>query len=229
MKHNTSQIIFFGALLCLLGSTSAFAAKCSADHCGTVDKELNELCKLDENAGKDVYYKDPDTSRYCSCPCSCFASGETVSSEGQPVSVRNIYRGSLIDSPAGEVEVEKLMRSYVEEAPATRIHLESGNSLLLSNNHPLIDSYGRIVAAGQISPGMKLKGRGYRVDPVSSVENVKYTGWFYNFILDADRADGKDRIIYAKGVQNGDWEVQSYRDYLERNITLRDVIGKIKK
>ena len=65
-------------------------------------------------------------------------------------------------------------------------------------------------------------------DPVAvtKVQPTRYSGKFYNFVLNANDPNGADRIVISEGVRSGDWTVQSYSDFVAENVTLRQLMLK---
>jgi hypothetical protein len=230
MKVNRYVPLLLVALAVFSANVSPlFAEDCPADHCSINQKKIYAACKKSGNVGAAYYDNPKDPSGpMCSCPCSCYAEGTEILSLGKTVSVESVNQGDTLSTPAGEVPVQKPLRSTVENFPAVQLELANGKSLTVSTNHPFITEGGIVAEARDIKSGSSLMQENGSSVPVASATPTSYTGTFYNFILDGKHESGSDRVVFSEGVQSGDWMVQSFRQGLATNVGLREVIAKIR-
>lgn len=240
---NIKKILMMKGWLLVL-STFLFFEKnlmadgCPVGHCSTVAKKVKKACEKrkeeDEKNGRphipgNAFFTnptDPDGD-LCYCPCSCYAEGTEILSNGSTVPVESVGQSASLTTPLGEIEVIKAKRSDVKDHPALQLDLENGKSLKVSTNHPFIIEGGQVIEARDLVVGAKLLQENGDPLAITKVMPIRYTGTFYNFQMDGRDESGADRIVISEGVRSGDETVQSYRNFVNRNIELRELMINI--
>jgi len=222
-----TKLTLITAVFALLGASALMADECPGSHCSKMSEKINNSCKKDGLSGSKIYvpYKDD----FCFCGCSCLGAGTEVLGSGSIDTVEEFLAGENLETLAGSVEISKVMKDHFEDTAALKIVLQTGRSLLVSPNHPFVTRDGVVKSAVSLSTNDSLLNAENEPVGIQSITPTKYTGTFYNVIMNAKSDSGSDRIILAEGVQSGDWEVQSFRDYLNANVTLREIVAKMKK
>lgn len=203
----------------------ALAGECPQSHCSKKSAELNYACKADGLAGQKIYYEV--NGKYCWCKCSCFTEGTQIMTENGEVSVENLLAGDILNTPKGETSIHRKLVSPSEGESVLVFELENGRRLAVSTNHPMVLPGELIVEAKNIKETDTLMGSNGESIGILSISKVPYHGSLINFINEANSESGRDRIIIAEGVQTGDWNIQSYRDYLDSSVELRRLITQI--
>jgi len=80
-------------------------------------------------------------------------------------------------------------------------HLKSGRSLRLTPNHPVIAEDGSMKLAGGFKVGENLVRLGGELDPIVSIDNVKYHGKVYNLFVESSEL--LKNIVVTNGYLNG--------------------------
>lgn len=222
MKQNLLAIIAI-----LFTGTAVFAGECPSSHCSGMNKQINEICKADGKAGQKVYV--PYNDSFCYCGCSCYAAGTEILGSGSIDTVDELALGESLETLVGPVEITKVFKDQVENTAAVAIVIETGRQLTVSPNHPFVTQGGVVKSAASLSQSDFLLNEAGEPVAIASITPTKYTGTFYNVILNGKKESGEDRIVIAEGVQSGDWEVQSFRDYLNANVGLREIIAEMNK
>jgi len=216
--------IIIGIMALLPGIT--LAAPCPNSHCSKQSKDLMRLCLKNGLPGKKIYFKVG--SQYCWCKCSCFAEGTQIMTENGEVNVEDLIAGDLLYTPAGEAHIHQVLASPSEGDSVLVFELKNGRSLAVSTNHPMILPGEVVVEAKHVKETDQLLGSNGEAIEIVNITKKAYHGSLINFINEASAESGRDRVIVAEGVQTGDWNIQSYRDYLDSSVKLRELIFQIK-
>lgn len=204
------------------------AAPCSKDHCSEHSEYLNVDCIKQGKKGERISIIQPDKT-YCDCQCSCYIDSETIQSFGSDISVDGIEVGEKLETAAGATDVRHVLKSAIENHETVKVALSNGETLQVSPNHAFVSEQGLVVPARDVSKGTKLMGHGTTPVEVTGTEKAAYNGTLVNFVMDGSKASGEDKILFAKGVQNGDWTLQSYRDYVKAQVQLRQLVAETLK
>lgn len=223
---STKLLTFFAvlALAAVSAGNAAYGQRCPEPHCNGITGAL-EQCRSEKRENLLIYDRANKTS--CTCPCSCYASRTAISTQSGERFVEEIKEGDVVETPNGSSRVVRVMTSAVENEAGVSFELSNGRRMLVSANHPLVVSGGVVKAAATITTGDALLD--VRGQPVVVVKAAPqdYSGTFYNMILEGLAPSGEDRIVISEGIQSGDWMVQSFRDQMNANLELREVISKI--
>ena len=82
-----------------------------------------------------------------------------------------------------------------------RLTTESGNTLRVTTNHPLLNSEGMMKSAKELGVGELLVRYDGKFDAIVNIESEAYFGKVYNF--DIKVATQREKIVLANGFLNG--------------------------
>lgn len=216
---------YIAAVFAILGA-QVMAGPCPEDHCSKVNAQLNEMCKADGKAGQPVYVPH-SSAGYCHCPCSCFAVGSTVKTASGEFGFEELRKGDKVVTLAGSSEIDSVKRSDVVKHTVLRLTLSNNQTYTVSPNHAFLREGSVVTEASRLKVGDRVMGSEEEILTVKATAPVKnYTGPLFNLVLKGERASGDDKVYFSRGIASGDWTVQSYRDLLDAEVGLREVIKK---
>jgi hypothetical protein len=152
---------------------------------------------------------------------SCLAEGTLIQlSSGKFAPIENLQVGQTVFNPYDKKDHALVIRDVIsgtESEPMLRIRDEHGNTLRLTEKHPIATPDRGMVQARHLKPGdivMTAKG----ASTLREVHRESYTGKVYNLQLgsEPELAElGHDQtIVYANGFVVGDNQIQSKYDIL---------------
>lgn len=218
--------VFAALLMATAVTNNAYAKQCDGGHCSKVNADDYAMCLADGKAGSDVYVTGPDGKK-CFCPCSCYITDDLISTTEGELPAGSVEKFAQVMTPTGTASASPSKPSLVNDAPALEISFDNGRTLTVSLNHALVLKGFRVSEASKLKVGDELVGQTSDAVTVTAIKPTKYTGTFHNFILDDTTSGGRDRVLFAAGVLNGDWKVQSERDRMDAEVGLREVIAGI--
>ncbi len=99
-------------------------------------------------------------------------------------------------------KVEQWVTELVDtEQPVLVFTMESGKTLSVTPNHPLLKTDGSMTTADQFKAGDSLVVLGGGVDPIASVESILYFGKVYNVFVQSSVP--QENIVVTNGYLNG--------------------------
>ncbi len=224
---NKSKLIVASAFL-LWGSLNSIAAPCPADHCSKVAPKVYKACMKDGNKGS-AYFEHPGSDDMCSCPCSCFAVGTTVTTASGQIDFSKLESGDKVVTESGLGVINEVKKSEVQNHPVVAISFSNGITHTVSLNHPFLREGSIVTEAERLKKDDKVLGEKGEILEITAIKKSdNYTGPLYNLVLQGNDESGKDKIYYSRGIATGDWAVQSYRDLLQTEIGLRELMEKSK-
>jgi len=155
--------------------------------------------------------------KFTMCPAGCFEASQRVSFAGTymtPAAAHDIKQATITAlSPNSSLErllfVEESIDTYVkgpEKKDLVRITVAGGGVILVTSNHPLIDSTGTVLAAQDVTDGtllMTVKGP----EKVTRIQSVPYDGLVWN--VRPVKADPKANVNVAEGFLTGSIRYQN--------------------
>lgn len=107
--------------------------------------------------------------------------------------------------------------------------MKSGRSLRLTPNHPVLTDQGAMKLAGSFKVGDNLVRLGGELDPIISIDNMKFHGKVYNLFVES--SDAQKNIVITNGYLNGTAYFQNegasdMNRKLLRNNLLKGAVGR---
>jgi hypothetical protein len=167
------------------------------------------------------------------CPVGCFAATTQMLSSFSPdgttnyvaaQSVRpNIPLLSLADESLSDVSLAPHSVKRVVYGPESThlfvFRLSNGQTLKVTQHHPMVLDNGKIIEAAQVDMTMAFAGIDGNPVAIKAITREKPTADVFNFETRSDKQLG--HIIVAEGVLVGDWKIQSELADEEGSIALR--------
>jgi PKD repeat protein len=99
-------------------------------------------------------------------------------------------------------KVEQWITELIDtEQPVLVFKMQSGNTLSVTPNHPLLRKDGTMVTADQFKSGEALVKLGGELDPIVEIENILYYGKVYNLFVKSSIP--QENIVVTNGYLNG--------------------------
>ncbi len=136
----------------------------------------------------------------------CFIAGTEISLNADlEVSVEDLRAGDSVLLSSGKKSKIVKVISGPEKHPVVKLQLVSGESLTVTQTHPMLTEMG-VVQAKDLSIGSRLlTAKGHWVT-LSSIATETYKGQVYNFELAGSHET--DHLIYGNGIVTGDLYLQ---------------------
>lgn len=223
------KTILFSALQLTFSTSSAFAAlgfpDCPAAHCSGNNADINAACVAAGLAGKPFPLMSADGS-VCTCACSCITADTGILLDNQTtVRIDSLERLTTAFTPhtdAGLSPVEHLLMSSVENTGIHRITFEGGRQLLASPNHTLVKENGFIDSIENIKEGTGILTGSNSIAKIIRNKIVKnFSGRLWNLVVRPEAQRASDHVIVTNDIQSGDFLLQSSRDRIRQEISLR--------
>ncbi len=138
--------------------------------------------------------------------------------------------GSMSSRKTDRTAVDSWVTEMVDSEHDIRVFtMESGRSLRLTMNHPVVTAQGSIKLAQDFRVGESLVQLGGELDEIVSINDVKYVGKVYNLFVKS--ADPLKNIVVTNGYLNGTayFQNEGAKDVnrlLLRNKLIKGVFGK---
>ncbi len=162
---------------------------------------------------------------------SCIAAGTEIRlANGQLMAIENITDGMKIRAN-GEVLPVVDTSIGIENIPMYRITDQKGNSVLLTESHPVITLNHGIIWASEVEPGDRVKNeKGSAL--VTTVSKEMFDGNVYNLKLDISQIEKatarKVNAMFANGILVGDLDMQAAHEF-KNEVDKKDVLSRLPK
>jgi hypothetical protein len=136
----------------------------------------------------------------------CFIEGTKISlNKSDKLEIQDLQVGdSVYLSNGTKSKIQKIVKGP-EVKPVVEVQLLTGESLTVTDTHPMLTEAG-VVQAKDLSIGHRLLTEKGHWAPIQSLSTKKYDGLVYNIELGGDRE--QDHLVYGNGVVTGDLYLQ---------------------
>lgn len=201
---------------------------CSAAHCGSIDAELNEVCKQEGWAvGHPVITRDAQGP--CQCHCSCLALDTPVAATWDVMrSIQDFKVGDTVlaagaDLKFTETEVKFSDGTTGGSAQPYSIFIEYGDkSLIVTADHLFFMPNGKLKRADRLSIEDSLVAPDGSEVQLTSVSMGTFYGGFHHIATSIEDPQGNldGHLLNVNGVVTTDYVVQLFHrtDELDRNL-----------
>ncbi|MCL1124948.1 Hint domain-containing protein [Shewanella surugensis] len=186
---------------------------------------------------------DPDTSFFFEQPVmqmvySCLAKGSMITlASGKPMPIERLNIGDTVLG-ASEYSPHKDMPLVIEDIsigvetiPMVEITTSTGETLLLTESHPVLNVADQPVWANALKVGDRIQTQDNKV-MITSIRHVDYDDNVYNLKLARPEGDshydqGESFAMYANGLLVGDLSMQSENEFKYQSESRDDVLNRL--
>ncbi len=204
----------------LFSTFSHAAAPCAASHCGAVQADLNKECILLGMQGKPFPVIGP-TGSVCTCTCSCVIEGTLIDTPFGEVAIEKLAAGMLVSHVyrGRAAEIVRVLRSEAQ-APVTvyRVVFEDQSELVVSENHTFVTANGTVARTIDLPVGALILDRNHNSVAVKQIIAERYTGALFNLVIRDHSELARDHVVITNGKQSGDFLMQATRDASQTSL-----------
>ncbi len=191
---------------------------CSASHCGSIDVELNEVCKQEGWAvGHPVITRDEKGP--CQCHCSCLALDTPLAaSEGKYIPIQSFRVGDMVWATGPDLNFKEFEVKYsngtigdAEQPYSIFLEYEDG-FLIVTADHLFFMPNGKLKRADKLCISDELiSPEGDRVE-IKIVSMGTFFGGFHHIATSTDdpKGDLNGHLLDTNGVVSADYAVQLF-------------------
>ena len=137
----------------------------------------------------------------------CYTEGTQIQiSDSNSIAIEDLQVGySVLRSNGTFAKITKIVKGP-EKKPVIKLELENGQSVTLTEKHPIVTEAG-LVLAKDVSIGTKLLSKDGKWYSLKSMTTHKYDGLVYNVQLDGQKE--LDHLLLSNGIVTGDLYLQN--------------------
>lgn len=194
--------------------------ECPGSHCSGISTQVNAVCTSDGFAGTVVYVFMPDGTQ-CYCKCSCLAYNTPIAiPENQWTRVQDFKVGDTVLVATKEKSWRSATVAFSDGTGGDGnpvpysifLRVESGATLVVTADHPLLTSDGKLKRADRLTVRDTLLNEKFEPVRISEVGFGTYTGGIHH-IATSRGGPGEplwDHLINTAGVISGDYYAQLF-------------------